>query len=345
VLDTVAAQRPLPAANTFDAADWRRLARCWHPIALVREVQDTVVGAKLLDQPLALFRGKDGHVVVVDDLCPHRGVPLSLGRFADGEVACAYHGIRFGAGGRCLHVPSNPDGDISERLHLQPYPAVERYGLIWTCLEPDGGPPNLPEMPHWDDEGFQQIVCPSMDVMSFAGRQLEGFIDVAHFAFVHAETFGDPNNVVVPSYTPAPLPNGFEAVYRSKVDPVGPDQPASDFEWVRRFRVHLPFTATLEIYYPDDGLDVLMNAASPMSAKETRLFTPIARNVRTDVPIQEVYNRTRTIFEEDRAMVEAQRPQCLPLDPSLEAHVPADRSSIAYRKGLREMGLGRIFAA
>ncbi len=34
-------------------------------------------------------------------------------------------------------------------------------------------------------------------------------------------------------------------------------------------------------------------------------------------------------------MVETQRPERLPLDPTLEAHIPADRSSIAYRRGLK----------
>ena len=51
------------------------------------------------------------------------------------------------------------------------------------------------------------------------------------------------------------------------------------------------------------------------------------------------------MFEEDKAIVEAQRPECLPLDPTMEAHILADRSSLAYRKGLRAMGLSRFFTA
>jgi vanillate O-demethylase monooxygenase subunit len=51
------------------------------------------------------------------------------------------------------------------------------------------------------------------------------------------------------------------------------------------------------------------------------------------------------VFEEDKAIVESQKPECLPLDPSLEAHIMADRSSIAYRRGLRDMGFSRFFTA
>ena len=87
----------------------------------------------------------------------------------------------------------------------------------------------------------------------------------------------------------------------------------------------------------------IMNAASPVSAKVTRLFAPIARNFDTDLPVQDVYDFNDKIFREDKRIVEAQKPECLPLDPRMEAHIMADRSSIAYRRGLRDMGLSRFF--
>lgn len=51
----------------------------------------------------------------------------------------------------------------------------------------------------------------------------------------------------------------------------------------------------------------------------------------------------RRVFEEDRLMVETQRPENLPSDMTLEAHIPADRSSIAYRRSLKKMGFGEFF--
>jgi vanillate O-demethylase monooxygenase subunit len=347
MLDTVDRSRALPENCTFDPDDWRVLARCWYPVALVRDLEGKAVGATLLDRELIVFRDAEGQVIVANDQCPHRGVPLTRGRFANGQVACAYHGLRYGVGGRCVHVPAHPDADIPSRLNLIPYPAVERYGLVWTCLDWNEADPVIAPMPHWDEEPFQQIVCPTIDIFGFAGRQLEGFIDVAHFAFVHGSTFGDPDNTAVPPYTPVATDDGFEAEYWSTVGnyPIGAEQRGQPgFNWLRHFRVHLPFTATLEIHFPEGGRLVIMNAASPMSAKATRLFVPIARNFDKDMPVQAVYDFNRIIFEEDKAIVEAQRPACLPLDPLLEAHIPADRSSIAYRKGLRGLGLSSIFA-
>src|SRR5579871_3212418 len=168
----------LPRDCTFDPQAWAVLARCWHPIACVADVADKPFGAKLLDVPLVVYRAGSA-LVVADDICPHRGVPLSLGTQVEGGVACAYHGLRFGAEGHCFDVPGHPERSIPEKMRARTYRAVERYGLVWTCLTPETGQqPSICEMPHWDDEGFQQVVLPFTDFAASAGRQLEGFIDV-----------------------------------------------------------------------------------------------------------------------------------------------------------------------
>jgi phenylpropionate dioxygenase-like ring-hydroxylating dioxygenase large terminal subunit len=117
------------------------------------------------------------------------------------------------------------------------------------------------------------------------------------------------------------------------------------FMWLRHFQLHVPFTATLVVHFPDGGRLSMMNAASPVSARKTRLFDARCRNFDTDGPLQDVYDFNRQVFEEDRAMVEAQKPENLPLDPQLEVHIPADKSSIAYRRALRDIGLSAFFTA
>jgi hypothetical protein len=69
---------------------------------------------------------------------------------------------------------------------------------------------------------------------------------------------------------------------------------------------------------------------------------PIARNFDTDQPVQGVYDFNRQVFEEDAAMVEAQWPAHVPLDPLAEAHLAADMSSMFYRRALKDMGLRRL---
>ncbi|QIS18309.1 aromatic ring-hydroxylating oxygenase subunit alpha [Nocardia terpenica] len=325
-----------PHGCTFDPGDWQILARHWYPVALTRDIGTDPVGAQLLDQPLVIYRAGDD-IVIANDLCPHRGVPLTAGTGDGTAIACRFHGLRFGAAGRCVAVPAHPDRKIPDRLHLTTYPAVERYGLVWTSLDPAADPESLPVMRYWDKPGFQQIACPALDAAACASRQVEGFLDVAHFGFVHANTFGDPTNVVVPDYQPKRTDYGFEADYYSTLA-AGPSAPA-DFLWLRRWELFVPFTVTLTTFFPDDGVLNILNAASPMSFRTTRVFTSMARNFGADEPLEDVYEFNRRIFEEDRAIVEIQKPEYLPLDPDIEVNIPADRSSVAYRRALRELGL------
>ena len=60
----------------------------------------------LLGEPLLFGRGADGRVFALRDICPHRGIPLSFGRFDGREVECCYHGWRFDGAGRCTAIPS-----------------------------------------------------------------------------------------------------------------------------------------------------------------------------------------------------------------------------------------------
>jgi phenylpropionate dioxygenase-like ring-hydroxylating dioxygenase large terminal subunit len=352
MVTTEVAPAVLPTNCTFEPADWEILARFWFPVARSSEVVDAPLAAMLLDESLVVYR-TGGEVVVAKDVCPHRGVPLSMGHGDGSVLACAYHGLRFGAGGACVGIPADPNAKIPARMQLRTYPAVERYGLVWTCLSP--GPaelPNLatPSIPHlagWGEADYQSVTCPAFDVAAFAGRQVEGFLDVAHFAFIHVETFGDPANTVVPDYSPVTTDSGFAVDYWSTVGnyPHGGNIGEPGFMWLRHFEAHLPFTATLTVHFPKEGRLCIMNAASPVSARQTRMFSPIAKNFDIDQPAEEIFEFNLRIFEEDRAIVEAQKPENLPLDPRIEVNIAADRSSVAYRRGLRGLGLSHFFTA
>jgi vanillate O-demethylase monooxygenase subunit len=117
------------------------------------------------------------------------------------------------------------------------------------------------------------------------------------------------------------------------------------FQWHRRFEVYLPFTAKLTVGFPGGGQLHIMNAASPVSARKTKLFVPICRNFDKDAPLEVTLDFNNQVFAEDIEIVEQQWPEDLPLDLHAEAHFPADRSSITYRKGLAALGLGRSYTS
>ena len=336
----------LPRDLTFTETDWRALAVFWYPVAFSHEVTAAPYAARLLDERVVLYRLSDGTVAAARDICFHRGVPLSLGHVEGDEIICRYHGLRYAPDGRCVCIPAHPTGAISPRLRLQMFQAQERYGLVWVRMV-DDGPRPLPEMAEWEDADYIQVLPASVDINAAAGRQVEGFLDVSHFAFVHKESFGEADNPVVPDYAVTKTAQGFVADYISSVSNYAhgfKHLAPADFMWHRRFEVFLPFTAKLTVMFPHGKLHIL-NIASPVAARKTRLFVPICRNFDKVAALEATLDFNYQVFAEDIAIVEKQFPEDLPLDLHAEAHFPADRSSITYRKGLMGLGLGRSFTA
>src|SRR5690348_382067 len=72
------------------------------------------IAKTLLGEPLLIGRDADGAVFAFRDVCPHRGIPLSCGRFDGREIECCYHGWRFSTDGRCTAIPSLVEGQEFE---------------------------------------------------------------------------------------------------------------------------------------------------------------------------------------------------------------------------------------
>ena len=336
----------LPRNCTFTETDWKALAPFWYPIAFSHEVTERPFAAKLLDERLVLFRLSDSSIVAARDLCLHRGAPLSLGWVENDQLQCKYHGICYDKSGQCTRIPAQPDAAIPARLKLTTYAVTERYGLVWVRLV-DNGSVHFPDFKEWNDPDYIQVLPASVAIEAAAGRQVEGFLDVSHFAFVHTESFGERENPEVPDYPLERLPHGFRADYVSTVSnyPHGLKHLSPPgFKWRRLFEVWLPFTAKLTVTFPNGQLHIL-NAACPVSARKTRLFVPICRNFDKDAPLQDTLDFNHQVFGEDKDIVEEQYPEDLPIALQDEVHIAGDKSSIAYRKGLAALGLGRSFTA
>lgn len=78
----------------------------WYAAATAAEITDKPLGRKICNEDIVMFRGRDGTIAVLEDRCPHRKAPLSLGQVIDGEIECPYHGLRFDGAGICTLIPS-----------------------------------------------------------------------------------------------------------------------------------------------------------------------------------------------------------------------------------------------
>src|SRR5687767_3042835 len=83
-----------------------------------------------LGKRLAVFRGQDGKVGVVNAVCPHLGANLADGCVKEDFLVCPFHGWQFDQTGKCVHIP------YSERAHNNPnttaesWHVMENWGLI-----------------------------------------------------------------------------------------------------------------------------------------------------------------------------------------------------------------------
>ena len=82
----------------------------WVDAGPLDQITKTPVRLTVEDHPLVAWRGAHGHVAVLVDRCPHRGLPLSLGHRAfGGHLVCAGHDWVFDDAGRCVHTPDDRD--------------------------------------------------------------------------------------------------------------------------------------------------------------------------------------------------------------------------------------------
>jgi phenylpropionate dioxygenase-like ring-hydroxylating dioxygenase large terminal subunit len=95
-------------AESQSAPPAGRLPDAWWPIAFSDQVRRHPKPFRLGWQRFAVYRDLTGVVRAVDDACPHRRLPSSMGRITeDGYLQCAYHGwCCDGETGRCTAIPN-----------------------------------------------------------------------------------------------------------------------------------------------------------------------------------------------------------------------------------------------
>lgn len=333
----------VPRGCTFRESDWHVLASFWHPLVFAHDVGGKPLPARLLDLDLVVYRTKAG-VTVAKDLCPHRGTRLSAGRIVGDRLVCAMHGLHFDHEGHCRKIPSVSDRkvDIPAKLCLRTYRSVERYGLVWTCLKAEPVWP-LPIWTVMGDPDLKKVFVPSDLWRASASRHVENFNDVAHFPWVHRKSFGGDVEAVVPSYKVMETEYGlrFSLPYLEGGNrfPDGAGQGRRKVTYT--YELTFPFSTLLTV--APEGSDFahyFADTVCPVSAGETRIFQQLT-DTDGDPDADYWIGDSLAINDEDKPLVEGQRPQELPLDLREEMHIPADRMSLAYRKALaRRFGLG-----
>lgn len=105
----------------------------WYPVMWARDLGAKPVTLTLFGKPIVFLRA-GGKAYALADRCPHRGVPLSLGRseFPD-TLTCRYHGWTFDlrTGTLVAALTDGPDSPMCGKAAVRTYAVEERAGLVW----------------------------------------------------------------------------------------------------------------------------------------------------------------------------------------------------------------------
>lgn len=171
----------------------------WYVACTTAELTQKPLGRQICNEKIVFYRGVDDKVAAVEDFCPHRGAPLSLGFVQDGQLVCGYHGLVMGCDGKTVSMPGQR---VQGFTCNKSYPVEERYGFIWVWPgDPSQADSKLIHHLEWADNpnwayggGLYHIKCDYR-------LMIDNLMDLTHETYVHATSIGQKEIDEVPVAT------------------------------------------------------------------------------------------------------------------------------------------------
>lgn len=172
----------------------------WYIAATTQEVgPGTLLGRRLLGKRVVLFRDTAGKAHALSGLCPHRMMPMELGKHLGDLIECAYHGLVFDRNGACVAAPTSRS---VPGCSLTRYPLAETGPLLWIWM----GDPDMADSVPLPRTDFVGIGMPGwrVDVAGYFHLKarytllVDNLFDLSHLSYIHASIVGDPKNNTLP---------------------------------------------------------------------------------------------------------------------------------------------------
>jgi vanillate O-demethylase monooxygenase subunit len=165
------------------------LRNAWYVAARSADVGEDLATRRILGEQVVLYRKESGEPVALEDACPHRKLPLSMGRRAGDVVVCGYHGLTFDPTGRCIASPTQ--SRIPPGAKVRSYPIADKWGMLWIWMgEPaQADVSEIVAIESFDDRSWG---LSSGGPMTCACNYLylaDNLLDPTHVAFVHQTSF------------------------------------------------------------------------------------------------------------------------------------------------------------
>ncbi len=165
------------------------LTNTWYVAAKSEEVSDVKpLGRTICNERMVFYRQADRRLAAVEDFCPHRGAPLSLGYVCEGKLVCGYHGLEMGCDGKVIAMPGQR---VRGFPSIRTFEVVERHGFIWVWPgdQEQADPALIPNL-HWADHpewayggGYYRIKASHL-------LMIDNLMDLTHETYVHATSIG-----------------------------------------------------------------------------------------------------------------------------------------------------------
>lgn len=336
----------------------RYLRNAWYVAGFAEEfIPEKLIARTLLDQPIVMFRNDKGGITALADRCAHRFAPLSAGSVCDGgrSVRCGYHGLEFGADGRCTR---NPHGEkaIPKAAVVAAYAVREKAGLVWfwggdaahadESLIPDfsavtSAPPDA------TIKGYMPAAC-SYELL------VDNILDLTHVDYLHPTTLGSGALSGVPPQVSDPSERCVHIVWLSSGEPAPkafdmglrlqgqPTDQWTEVTWTAPSCMLLKVGATLLGESREQGASALnLHLATPETATTMHYWYWTTRSfaigAEANAQIRPILEHVFT--QEDKPMIEAQQRRIGTADYGTLKPVllPGDVGSVRVRRRLRQL--------
>lgn len=298
-------------ADPVDAALKLGLLDLWYPVCPSSFVKDSPISLRRLGHKIALWRDQSGVVHALEDHCPHRGAPLSMGVILGDRLACAYHGVEVRCDGTVTRVPASPGCKLEGSRTTLSFHVAESNGAVFlynSSKNIDTAPPlELP--PELVASGWSSFLC-YVEWGCDYRYVIENVMDPMHGTYLHKQSHTMSEGDARAEFQIRDTDNGFFFEKKGQRD--------VNFDWSEWIEtgIHL---MRLEIPYPKTGGPggsfAIIGSCVPIAENVTGVFFWRCRKVsdwQRDTWRFLYKNRLEerhwNVLEQDRVAVEAMEP-------------------------------------
>lgn len=300
------------------------LRNAWYVAAWDRDVGAGLVPATVLGEAIVMYRKLDGNVAALEDACPQRKLPLSMGRLKGNEVECGYHGLTFDCSGACVRSPGAERIPPSARVRA--YPVESRYGPLWVWMGDahKADPATIFHIEHWGDPDWGLNQEDAMEVAGNYRYITDNLLDPSHVTRVHPTSFAGAACEDAPLETTVASNGVTVSRWMNDVDAAPFYGPFLKFagrcDRKQQYEVRFPGHAAIKVVFtpaggdgdgaapqPDMFIMDSYNLTTPIDANNTKYSWLQMRNFAPgDAQVSKRFaDSARVAFEEDRVILSA----------------------------------------